>query len=164
MKLKFFLLLAFFIFPAIASAQTTDLIGYEHQGVVFGAKLPNGAKDQGGGLLSDEEHGVTRFVTKKHFMLWLERIVERDEETGVPTWQVKDVLTFPPLKKNQEFLLYYGSNCTRGGEEEIDMIVSAQFLPRTKTYKVNQAWLANVVTEQFEKISTKGIKCRYIKP
>lgn len=163
MKLKILLLLSFFIFPLIASAQVENLTGYEHKGVIFGSKLPNGAKDLGGSLLSDEMYGVSRFRMKKQFMLWLERIVERDA-AGVPTWQVKDVLTFPPLKKNQEFLLYYGSNCTRGGAETADLIVAAQFLPKKKSYKINQAWLANVVTERFEKIPVEGIECVYVEP
>ncbi len=161
MKLKIFLLLTIFLLPTLVSAQ--NLIGYEHKGVIFGAKLPNGAKDLGGGLLSDEDYGVSRYTTKNNFMLWLEKIVERDAD-GIPTWQVKDILTFPKLKKNQEFLLSYSSNCQQNDNESLDLVVMAEFSSKKKTYKINGAWLANVETEKFEKVSIKGIECAYVAP
>ena len=163
MKLKLFLLLLIAAFSIVVPAQKKDLIGYKFKGVVFGATLPNGAKDLGGGLLSDENYGVSRFSKGERFMLWLDKIVARDAE-GVPTWQIADVLTFPKLKKNQEFLLSYSSNCERHGKTSLDLIVMAAFSPKNKTYQVEKAWLANVEKEKFEKISTKGIRCAYVEP
>ncbi|MBA3694526.1 MAG: hypothetical protein H0W77_14020 [Acidobacteria bacterium] len=162
MKLKLLLLLIFLIVPTIASAQKKDLIGYKHKGVIYGATLPNGAKDLGGGLLSNENYGVSRFSRGKKFMLWLEKITERDAR-GVPSWEVRDVLSFGKLKKNQEFLFSYSSSCLQNGKEKLDLIVQAEFLSKAKTYKIIQAWRANVKREKFEKISTKGIKCAYVK-
>ncbi len=163
MKLKLVLLFVFFIVPTSVAAQKKDLIGYKHKGVVYGATLPNGAKDLGGGLLSNENYGVSRFSKGKKFMLWLEKITERDAK-GIPSWEVRDVLSFDKLKKNQEFLFSYSSSCLQNGKEKLDLIVQAEFFPKTKTYKIIHAWRANVKREKFEKISTKGIKCEYIEP
>jgi len=163
MKLKLSLLLIFLIVPTIVSAQKKDLIGYRHKGVVYGATLPNGAKDLGGGLLSNENYGVSRFTKGKKFMLWLEKITERDA-SGVPSWEVRDVLSFDKLKKNQEFLFSYSSSCLQNDKEKLDLIVQAELLPKTKTYKIIRAWRANLKREKFEKISTKGIKCAYVEP
>jgi hypothetical protein len=126
--------------------------------------LPNGAKDLGGGLLSDEDYGVTRFSKGKKHYLWLEKITGRDDD-GVPDWIVKDVLEFGVLKKNQEFLFSYSSTCTTGGEDEnLDTIVLAEMKPKTKKYKVLKAWKANLLKEKFEKLSVKGIACSPEKP
>ena len=43
-------------------------------------------------------------------MLWLEKITDRDSK-GVPSWEVKDVLSFDNLKKNQSFMFSYSSTC-----------------------------------------------------
>jgi hypothetical protein len=163
MKLKLLLILTFSVFASVASAQERDFIGYEHKGVVFGEKLPNGFKDLGGGLLSDEDYGVTRFARGKKHYLWLEKITGRDRQ-GVPRWVVLDVLEFGALRKNQEFLFSYSSTCTIDGEGDQDLIVFAEQNTKTKKYKVLKAWRANVETEKFEKLSIKGIRCEAEKP
>ena len=163
MKLKLLLLLIFLIVPTIVSAQKKDLIGYKHKGVIYGATLPNGAKDLGGGLLSNENYGVSRFSRGKKFMLWLEKITDRDKK-GVPSWEVKDVLTFDNLKKNREFSFSYSSTCVQNGKEILDLVVMTEFSAKKKTYKVIRAWRANVKTAKFEKISDKGIVCKYVEP
>lgn len=160
-KISIFLLL-FLLFGA-AFGQTENYAGYTHKGVVYGETLPNGAKDLGGGLLTDEDYGVSRFSRGKTSMLWLEKIISRDEE-GVPFWEVKDVLSFYKLKKNQEFLFSYSSPCAENERENIDMVVMAQFSPKSKTYKVLKAWQVNFETEKFEERSTEQIKCEYIEP
>lgn len=144
---------------AAASDEARQFVGYRHEGVKCGERLPNGAKDLGGGLLSNEEYGVTRFIKGKNYMLWLERIVERNE-AGVPSWEVRDVLSFPKLKKNQTFLFSYSSPCTENEAENLDLIVLAEFAPKTKTYKVLKAWQANVEKEKFESVSIEKIVCR----
>lgn len=159
LKLLFSFVLVVTAAAANSSAQKKEFVGYEHKGVIYGATLPNGAKDLGGGLLSDENYGVTRFSKGKKFMLWLEKITARDAD-GIPNWRVKDVLIFPAPKKNQEFLLSYSSECRQNGRENLDLIVLAESVPRTKNYKVIDAWRANLRKEKFEKITTKGIVCR----
>ena len=169
MKLKsfpVFALLTLFALVSLsifAAASGREFIGYRHKGVVYGQTLPNGVKDLGGGLLSDENYGVTRFSKDKKYMLWLEKIVERNAK-GEPSWEVKDVLTFPNLKKNQEFLFSYSSTCKQNGRENLDLIVLAELAPKTKTYKVLEAWRANVKRGKFEKTSLKGIICQYAAP
>jgi len=163
MNLKLLFLLAILILPATASAQKKEFVGYRHKGVVYGEILSNGAKDLGGGLLSDEEYGVSRFSKGRKQMLWLEKITSRDKK-GVPNWEVRDVLIIDNLKKNQDLLFSYRSTYTSNSEEDIDLIVLAELQPARKTYKVLQAWRADLLKEKFEKISVEGIGCEYVEP
>ncbi|MDQ6786594.1 MAG: hypothetical protein M3033_07215 [Acidobacteriota bacterium] len=161
MKTKIILILLLVALPSFAVTRKPNYIGYKHKGIVYGETLPNGVKDLGGGLLSNEEYGVSRFSKGKKYMLWLEKISSRDAK-GIPDWEVKDVLTFDRLKKNQEFLLSYSSNCQQNGKTNLDLIVQAEFVPKDKTYKILRAWKANVKKERFEKISSKAIVCKYV--
>ena len=163
MNLKLLFLLAFLILPAAVSAQKKEFVGYRHKGVLYGETLSNGARDLGGGLLSDENYGVSRFSKGAKQMLWLEKISSRDKK-GVPSWEVLDVLVINKPKKNQEFLYSYSSTCTEYGEENLDLIVLAEFQTAGKTYKVLEAWRADLLKEKFEKISVEGIKCEYVAP
>lgn len=162
MKSKLFLIFAIALFGLDTAAQKSELIGYEHKGVVFGETLPNGARDLGGGLLSNDNYGVSRYVKDKRHYLWLEKIDERDTE-GVPVWVVKDVLEFSALKRNQEFLFSYSSTCKIEGRENLDVIVLAAAGAKNKRYKVLKAWKANLQTERFEPLRTRGIRCQYEK-
>jgi hypothetical protein len=164
MKLKLiFSLLLFSLSIFAAPEKKSEFVGYRHKGVLYGETLPNGVKDLGGGLLSDENYGVSRFKKGKKFMLWLEKITDRDRK-GVPSWEVRDVLTFDNLKKNQEFSFSYSSTCMQSGKENLDLIVMTELSPKQKTYKVIRAWQANTKAEKFEKISEKGIVCKYVEP
>lgn len=158
MKLKLLLTVILIAAPLNLWAQKNKLVGYRHKGVVYGTLLPNGAKDLGGGLLANENYGVTRFSKGKKRMLWMEKIISRDK-SGFPNWEVKDVLTFDKLKKNQEFLLSYSSGCVQNKQPNLDLIVLAESVPNTKNYTILRAWKANTAREKFEKISIKGIKC-----
>jgi hypothetical protein len=158
MRIKLFLFLILITVPAIASPQK-KYVGYKHKGVLHGEILPNGVKDQGGGLLSNMNYGVSRFTKGKQYMLWLEKIVSRDAK-GVPTWLVKDVLSFDNLKKNQEFHFSFSSICRQNGRQDLDLIVLTEFSPSKKTYKVVRAWRADIKKEKFEKVSEKGIVCK----
>jgi len=136
-----------------------DFIGYRHEGVRFGEKLPNGAQDLGGGLLSDERYGVTRFRKGAEYMLWLEKIVSRNK-SGVPKWEVRDVLKIEKPGKNQEFLFSYSSPCRLNGQPNLDLIVMAKTLPRSKKSVPVKAWLADVSAEKFKNISVKNVSCQ----
>jgi hypothetical protein len=161
MKLKIILFLLLSVIPVFANPQKKNYIGYKHKGVVYGATLPNGAKDLGGGLLSDNQYGVTRFKKGAKDMLWLEKIAGRDEE-GVPTWLVMDVLMFDALKNNQKFLLSYSSSCMENGKENLDLIVFAELSANRKSYKILNAWRADLNKEKFEKAETTNILCEVI--
>lgn len=161
MKIKLTIFLLLLTLPVFAVPQKTGYIGYKHKGVAFGQTLPNGVRDLGGGLLSDENYGVTRFDKGKRNMLWLEKIIGRDEK-GVPSWQVKDVLTFDNLKKNQEFLFSYSSSCMQNGKKSLDLIVMAELSADKKSYKILDAWKASARKERFEKVSISNIKCEVV--
>lgn len=159
MKIKSILFLLLFAFSAFAVSQKPNYVGYRHKGVVYGETLPNGVKDLGGGLLSNENYGVSRYAKSGNDMLWLEKILERDAK-GVPTWQVKDVLMLDKLAKNQELLYSYSSTCTENGRENLDLIVLAELAGDKKSYKILKAWNASVKNEKFKKISTKNVRCK----
>lgn len=145
---------------AVASqAQKLKYIGYKHKGAVMGETLSNGVKSVSGGLTSNEKLGISRYTKGKKYMLWLEEIVSRDA-AGVPTWIVRNVLSFDSLKKNQDFHFSYNSPCTLNKKENTDLIVKTRFLPKTKTYKVLEAWKANTKTLKFEEIDTKKVQCQ----
>jgi hypothetical protein len=161
MKLNIFLLLIFITLPVFALPDThKEFIGYKHQGILYGETLPNGARDQGGGLLSNDNYGITRFTKGRKYMLWLEKIIKRDAK-GLPSWEVKDVLAFDNLKKNQQFLFSYSSTCKQNGKENLDLVVMAELNQQKKAYRVLRAWRANVKKEKFESTSSKGIVCAY---
>jgi hypothetical protein len=161
MKLNVFLLLIFITLPAFASPDKhKEFIGYRHRGILYGETLPNGARDLGGGLLSDDNYGITRFTKGRKYMLWLGKIIKRDAK-GVPSWEVKDVLAFDDLKKNQQFLFSHSSTCTQKGKKSLDLIVMAESDQQKKTYRVLRAWQANVKKEKFESTTSKGIVCAY---
>lgn len=164
MKLKLFVSLLLFSLTAFSAPQKkSEFIGYRHKGVLYGETLPNGVKDLGGGLLSNDNYAVSRFQKGKRFMLWLEKITDRDKK-GVPSWEVKDVLTFDNLKKNQAFSFSYSSTCLQNDKENLDLVVMTELSGQKKTYKVIRAWRANIRTAKFEKISDKGIVCNYVEP
>jgi hypothetical protein len=164
MKFKFYLILIVLVLSFNVFAQKKDeYIGYKYKGVVYGKTLPNGVKDLGGGLLSNDNYGISHFSKGKLQMLWLDKITGRDEK-GVPNWQVKDVLRFDELKKNQTLLFSYASSCLKNKKPELDLVVLAELNPKTKKYKIVKAWKANVKTEKFEKLKTKGILCEVEAP
>ena len=159
MKTKLFLALLLVALPAHGSnAPKANYVGYKHKGVLYGETLPNGVKDLGGGLLSNEHYGVSRFSKGKNYMLWLEKITARDAK-GVPSWEVKDVLNVGEPKTNQEYLFSYSSGCAQNGKSNLALVVLAESNAKNKSYKIKKAWLANVKKEKFEKISTKNVKC-----
>jgi hypothetical protein len=147
------------LFSVAASAQKSKYIGYKHKGATLGETLPNGVKSISGGLTSNNKFGVSRYTKGKKYMLWLEEIVSRDRN-GIPTWVVRNVLTFDNLKKNQEFHFSYNSPCKLNGKDNVDLIVKTEFLPQTKKYKILEAWKANTKTLKFEKIDTKNVQCK----
>lgn len=158
MKLKLLILLVLIAVPSSVAAQKNKFVGYRHKGVTFGETLPNGVKDLGGGLLADENYGVTRFSKGGKFMLWLEKLTSRDKQ-GIPSWEVKDVLIFNKPKQNQEFLFSYSSGCLQNDKPNLNLIVLAKHKPKTETYRIIRAWKANTVSGKFEKASVKGIVC-----
>ena len=143
---------------AAANPAKRQYVGFRHKGVYYGERLRNGAKYLGGGLVSDERYGVTRYTMNSAYMLWLEKILYRDAE-GTPTWEVKDVLTFNKLASNHEFLFSYSSPCTIGGQSYLDLIVLARSDNRRKTLTPVLAWTADAARESFQPVPIESIVC-----
>ncbi len=148
-----------FLFTVTVFPQKSKYIGYKHKGATLGETLSNGVKSVSGGLTSNNKLGVSRYTKGKKYMLWLEEVVSRDKD-GVPTWIVRNVLSFDKLKKNQEFNFSYNSPCQLNGKDNLDLIVKTEFVPKTKTYKILEAWKANTKTLKFEDIDTKKVQCK----
>ncbi len=163
MKFRLLVLLMFLAIPSYILAQKKTYIGYKYTGVTYNKTLPNGVKDLGGSLLDDDSYGVSHMKKGKTDMLWLARITSRNAK-GIPKWQVKDVLILPTLKKNQEILQGFTFPCTINDEEDLNLIVLADYLAKSKTYKVRKAWRANTKTNKIQVISTKGISCDIEEP
>ncbi|MGI9054634.1 MAG: hypothetical protein ACR2F2_02395 [Pyrinomonadaceae bacterium] len=147
------------IFTVAVFPQKSKYVGYKHKGVTLGETLSNGVKSISGGLTSNNKIGVSRYTKGKKYMLWLEEVVSRDA-SGVPTWVVRNVLTFDNLKKNQEFHFSYNSPCKLNGKDNVDLIVKTELQPQTKKYKILEAWKANTKTLKFEEIDTKNVQCK----
>lgn len=141
-----------------ADTPGSQYIGYRHKGALYGERLPNGVRYWGGRLISDENYGVTRFTKGGTYMLWLEKIIYRDDE-GTPHWQVLDVLVFERLLPNQEFLYSYNSPCTIGGRADPDLIVMVELGNRRNRHRVLKACRADTVRGRFESVSTQSVKC-----
>ena len=161
MRFTVFVFLALLVFPIYANPQKTRYIGFKHRGALYDEVLSNGAKSLGGGLLTDNKFGVSRYTKNGKTMLWLEKIVERDA-VGVPNWEVKDVLMFDNLKKNQTLQFSYSSGCKQHGKSNLDLIVKTSRIGNSKNHKIEDAWRANTKRGKFEKISLKGIRCEVI--
>ena len=86
------------LFSVAAFAQKSKYVGYKHKGVTLGETLSNGVKSISGGLTSNNKLGVSRYTKGKKYMLWLEEVVSRDAN-GIPTWVVRNVLSFDNLKE-----------------------------------------------------------------
>lgn len=158
MKFRLSVLLIFLAIPASIFAQKNTYIGYKYTGVTYNKSLPNGVRDLGGSLLEDDDYAVSHMKKGKTDMLWLAKITSRNKQ-GIPKWQVKDVLKLPKIKKDQEILQGFTFPCTINGEEDLNLIVLAEFLPKNKTYKVMKAWQANTQKNKIQAISTKGVSC-----
>lgn len=146
------------LFAASVNSAVGQYEGYRHKGILYGESLPNGIRGFGGGLVEDENYGVARYSSGKIKMLWLEKMISRDER-GVPSWEVKDVLMFERLPARSKFLLSYSSPCTMAGKADLNLVVMAEQKPRSKRLTVRRAWMVNLSSERFEEISVQNVTC-----
>ena len=158
MKLKLLVFLTFLAIPLGIFAQKTGYVGYKYTGVTVNKKLPNGVKDLGGNLLTNEDYAVSRMQKGTTDMLWLTHITNRNDD-GVPKWEVKNVLVLPKIKKNQVILRGFNFPCKIGGKENLDLFVLADYSAKNKTYTPNKAWLINVKKNLFETVAVKKVSC-----
>lgn len=167
MKKLLVLLVALFVMSYAALAQKSKWIGYKFEPVNNGKALPNGWTDIGGAIISNIEVdpllAIGRLRKGANEMLWFERSTGQDSN-GVTGWEVRDVLEFPNMKKNQDLLYGGAGECYRNKKLDASLVVYADFLARSKSYKVLKAWRANQKTQKFEPILIKGVKCVYDEP
>ena len=166
--MKTTLALVFLFSSTCLVAQTSEYIGYKYKPVLPEKVLPNGVKSLGGGVVFDGDqitkYGVGHFRKGGSEMLWLE-IVTKEDEKGPTEWEVKDVLTFPLLTKNQELFIPSGNeSCTVNGKNDEKLVVFAAFAPRTMKYTVHKAWRVDLKTEKFNSIPLADIRCIYDAP
>lgn len=163
MKLRIIIVIALLVFPVFANPQKSKYVGFRHRGTLYDEIMSNGVKSLGGGLLSNNKFGVSLYTKNFQTMLWLERIIERDT-LGVPNWEVRDVLNFGKLKKNESLQFSYSSTCRQNGRANVDLVVKTVRVPYAKYYKVEDAWTASASKGKFEKTSTRGIRCEVAAP
>lgn len=161
MKLKLLVFLTFLAIPYGIFAQKSSYVGYKYTGVTYNKKLPNGVKDLGGNLLSNENYAVSQMKKGKTDMLWLTYIAGRNDD-GVPKWEVKNVLALPKIKKNQVILRGFNFPCTIGGKENLDLFVLADYSAKTKTYTPKKAWRVNIKKNLFETVAVKKVSCKNV--
>ena len=170
MKKLWLFCLLFLALPLFAQAQTraradgaAQYIGYKYIGVTPDNLLENKVKSNGGGLITTADAPATfaiADVSKGALrMLWLDLQIGKIGG-GDLEWQVKDVLAFPNLKKNQ-YLLIAGVGSCKQNKKPVSptLVVKVEEAPRSYKQKVLQAWNVNLQTEKFEPISIRGIEC-----
>lgn len=142
----------------LANPSRSQYVGFRHKGVYYGERLRNGAKYLGGGLVSNDSYGVTRYTKNSNYMLWLEKILYHDSE-GTPVWEVKDVLTFSKRPPNHEFLFSHSSPCRIDGHPDLDLVVMVRSEPRRRSFTPVRAWKVDENRERFQQISIEPIAC-----
>ena len=169
-SVKLFLIAALLVSPILASAQVrSPYVDYKYEGVVPETTLPNGVKHFGGGLIgdidADQVYGISQVAKGKTKMLWLEVSTGRDA-SGVTGWQVKDVLTFPALTRN-DYLFFAGDPaiyCRRNRKDISDLVGIGRIYRRQGIFRPSKLWVANLKTKKFDSLSVTGVKCEYSEP
>jgi hypothetical protein len=146
----------------IAQAQTTSTsTNATYIGLRHGPKLPPGLKEEGGGLISDPYKDKTQFgiahVTRgKQNFLWFE-LGTHHNAAGQAFWEVLDVVTLPPLRRNH-IVMYTLCLLNDKPDPEIAAVIEP-IKPGSYDTRTLRAWRANRQTRKFEEITVKGVKC-----
>ena len=165
-SLLFSLLLSLFLIPSVTaqrSSSTQTAVAADvakYIGLRHGPSLPSGLKTIGGTLVSEvddkKEYALSEVHKGRIKMLWFDRLTHRDD-SGIPYWELKDVLGLPPITKNQ-ILVYCTCFLANQPDKEIVAVVTYKAEVQYFT-RVHKAWRANRDTEKFEAMPVKGIKC-----
>lgn len=169
MKLLLLFFVALLSFPCLSQIPRPQNEGFKYVGLKYSGSndvLIDGFREIGGGLITNVDanplYSISHLKNDFKQMLLL-NIGLGSDETNIPRWQVKDVLLFQSLKKNQS-LLFGPFNCQRRKKYDEKLVVLAEFIQRQKIYKIHQAWRVNTKTESFQKIPITGITCFYEEP
>jgi hypothetical protein len=142
-----------------SSAQTS---AEKYVGTRIGKSLPAGLKSKDHFLISSKsgvdipmDFGIRSVYKARLRMLWFERVTQRDAKS-VLQWKVLDVLALPPIRKNQ---ILAHSICFIGDEFEPEVLGIFDYQDKQYFTRVRRAWRANRLSEKFEEIPAKNIKC-----
>lgn len=167
----FTILITFLFSSAIAqSAAGSKFIGYKYESPDVGKKLPNGFTHNGGGLIGDIDadpvYGVSVLEKGKTKMFWLEVSTARNNNGGVTTWEVKDVLEFSSLGP-KDFVLEFSDptfECKRGGTGLEHVVGVGAFNRKSGVFVPRKLWLPNAKTAKFESVPVRNVRCLYSEP
>ncbi len=165
-------LLAVVFLPVFSYGQTSSrakYIGYEYEGVMPAASLPNGLKHMGGALLGDIEadpvYGISQVEKGRTKMLWLESSTGRNAG-GIAGWKVADVLSFPALAQT-DYMFFTGDPgiyCRRNGKHIENLVGVGRIVRRQGVFRPSKLWTADLTTKKFDPVKLSGVKCEYSEP
>jgi hypothetical protein len=142
-----------------SSAQTS---AEKYVGMQMGKSLPAGLKSKDHFLISSKsgvdiplDFGIRAVYRARLKMLWFERATQRDAKS-VLQWKVLDVLALPPIRRTQ---ILAHSICFIGKEFEPEVFGIFDYQDKEYFTRVRRAWRANRLSEKFEEIPAKNIKC-----
>ncbi len=142
-----------------SSAQTS---AEKYIGLQIGKSLPAGLKSKDHFLISSKsgvdiplDFGIRAVYRAKLKMLWFERATQRDARS-VLRWTVLDVLALPPIRRNK---ILAHSICFIGPEFEPEVFGIFDYQDKQYFTHVRRAWRANRLSEKFEEVPAKNIKC-----
>ena len=123
------------------------------------SSMPPELLDEGGfvvGEILSTEYSVQIVQQGNIMMLWLERMICRDDE-GKAYWEIRDVLLLPALRENEELIL---SNCTSNGEFSTEIVAVGEFIPGVDNpTKIVYGWRVDLYNESFEQLFPDRITC-----
>jgi hypothetical protein len=89
-------------------------------------------------------------------MFWLEKLVCRNNQ-GKDFYEIVDVITLPPLAKNEMVVASY---CSVGGQMDPEIIGLGEYeCGNLQLSTINKAWRINRQEGKFEPLSTENISC-----
>jgi hypothetical protein len=100
-------------------------------------------------------------MDEKNLMLWLSKIIDRDE-VGHAFFEVRDILFLPPSARDKDFVV---GECVLAGKPDFELValvnvdqesLDNRWLPNSN---IISAWRANLSTGKIEQISTEKIEC-----
>lgn len=120
--------------------------------------LPDGHKEIAGFLIDDKPtsyYGVARIRHDSGEVIWLEKLLYRDEE-GHPHWEIKSVVAEPKLKKGHDYFL---GTCMQKGVHQREIIALVKLEDAEIQTAIKRAWWVDLNRESIFEISVSGITC-----
>jgi hypothetical protein len=142
-----------------AQAAPHNFIGLRYR------ELPIGVESVAGWMLNlspPPEYAVARVRQGSQEMLWLEVLIDRDA-SGVPLFEVIDVLALPKLAEDETVASSIPYYCTQEGKDtefNVELVAIVVYEPEKEYWsQIRRVWRANRQSGKFEEIGTEGIVC-----